>query len=100
MDAFEFFYSSISIFIITFFFGVLLDDQSKKIQDKYDLTPPVAALSQLFMFLSFVYVIQQYNVLHLEIFLPNSIFSTFMFTLQTNMIQNFKTTFDLANNNK
>lgn len=98
MDALEFFYSSISIFIITFFFGVLLDDQSKKIQEKYNLTPPVAAILQLFVFLSFVYFIQQYNLLHLEVFLPHSIFSTFMFTLQTNMIQNFKITFDLANN--
>ncbi len=98
MHPFKFFYSSISIFIITFFFGVLLDEQSIRIQKKYDLSPSIAAILQLFVFLSFVYFIQQYNLLHLEVFLPHSIFSTFMFTLQTNMIQNFKITLDLANN--
>lgn len=90
----HFMYSSVKIFILTFIVGILLDKKAGEIQKRYNLSPPVAGVSQLFAFLFIVYAIQQSGIIYLERYLPHTIFSTFMFTLQTNMIQNFKIVFD------
>ena len=95
MKLLHYIFSSFQIFIITFILGVSIDKYFEFLQKKYKLTPLFVSLLQLLtiFIISFYFYnyslskdIFDYNLRHLS-------FSSFLFSLQQNLINNFKLIF-------
>lgn len=92
----NFFIYSFYIFFITFFLGSFLNNFMEKQQKKYKLNPFISGCIHLLTILLLMYLFHKFHLLYLEKFYsPHIIFSTFLFSLQTNMIVNFKKTFEI-----
>lgn len=97
MNLYKYTISSLQIFIVSFIIGNFINKVFKKLQVKYNILPVIAAFAQLFTIIYITYFIFRYQIYFnlFEQFSPHFIFSSFLFSLQTNMINNFKITFKL-----
>ncbi len=84
------------IFFITFFLGSYLNNFMIIQQKHYSLSPFISAFIHLLTTILLMYLFHRFHLLYLEDFYsPHIVFSTFLFSLQTNMILNFKKTFNI-----
>jgi hypothetical protein len=84
---------SIIIFTLCFVLGVIIDNQFSKIQSKYPKANRLMlAILQLLTIITVTFMLGRLKFYHifLEIYNPNILFSSFLFSLQSNMINNFK----------
>lgn len=84
---------SIIIFTLCFFLGVIIDTQFAKIQKKYTRSNPLfMGILQLLTVITVTFILHKLKFYHifLETYNPNILFSSFLFSLQSNMINNFK----------
>jgi hypothetical protein len=92
MHLYKYTISSLQIFIISFMMGHLINKFFTKLQIQYNIPPLTAGFAQLFSIIFITYFIFKYQIYFnlFEQFSPHFIFSSFLFSLQTNMINNFK----------
>lgn len=92
MNLFDYTITSLQIFIITFIFGVSLDNNFAKLQKKYKLTPLFSAISQLFVLIILSFYIYKFPFSqdYFDYRLRHLTFSSFLIGLQQNMLNNFK----------
>jgi hypothetical protein len=84
---------SIQIFIICFFIGVFIDKQFHILQKSYTkVNQIIFGFAQLITIITITYILHKYKIFHsfFEEYSPNVLFSTFLLSLQSNMIYNFK----------
>ena len=84
---------SIIIFTLCFVLGIQIDTQFNKLQSKYPKANKLMmGILQLLTIISVTFILNQlhfYNIF-LEEYNPNILFSSFLFSLQSTMINNFK----------
>ena len=92
MHLYKYTVSSLQIFLISFIVGNLINKSFEKLQSKYNIQPLFIAVLQLFSIIFITFYIFKYNVFYnfFEDYSPHFIFSSFLFSLQTNMIKTFK----------
>jgi hypothetical protein len=92
MNYIEYIMQSLKVFIFCFILGVIIDNQFKYIQENYNINAFILAISQLITMISVTYIIYKYKIFKLffESYGPHILFSSFLFSLQTTMINNFK----------
>jgi hypothetical protein len=86
---------SLQVFIICFIIGTFIDSQFHKLQQKYTKANEFAFIfgfAQLITIITVTYILYVNKFFHLyfEEYSPNALFSTFLLSLQSNMINNFK----------
>jgi hypothetical protein len=86
---------SLQVFIICFIIGTFIDTQFHKLQKKYTEANEFAFIfgfAQLITVINVTYFLYVNKFFHLyfEEYSPNALFSTFLLSLQSNMINNFK----------
>lgn len=87
---------SLQVFILCFIFGTFVDNQfyiyQKNIIDITKSQRLLLAFSQLFVIITITYLLNAVKFLNqfFEEYTPNVLFSTFLVSLQTTMIGNFK----------
>jgi hypothetical protein len=92
----EYVVKSMQIFFFCFILGIYVDkkfyEYQNSIQNIHQIQRVFIGLAQLFVIISITYVLHSIKFFHefFEEYTPNVLFSTFLFSLQTNMIQNFK----------
>ncbi len=92
----EYVVKSMQIFFFCFILGIYIDkkfyEYQNSIQNIDKFQKLFIGLSQLFVIVSITYVLHSIKFFHdfFEEYTPNVLFSTFLFSLQTNMIRNFK----------
>jgi len=84
---------SLQVFIFCFIIGISIDKQFHNLQKSY--TNPnqlIFGFTQLITIISVTYVLHINKFFHsfFEEYSPNVLFSTFLLSLQSNMISNFK----------
>ena len=84
---------SLQVFIFCFLLGTFIDYQFHKYQEK--LKNPnriLIGFFQLIMIITITYILHSIKFFHsfFEEYSPNVLFSTFLLSLQSNMINNFK----------
>ena len=85
---------SIVIFTLCFSLGIIIDAEFKKIQLKYPNSSPLfLAIMQLLTIISVTFLLHKmkFYYIFLETYNPNILFSSFLFSLQSTMVKNFKT---------
>lgn len=82
---------SLQIFLMSFIIGNIINNSFEKLQHKYKIQPLFIAILQLFSIIVITFYIFKYNIYHnfFETYSPHVIFSSFLFSLQTNMIKTF-----------
>lgn len=94
MDYKNYFYNSLLVFLVSFFFGIYVNRFFEYYSSKYDDTNIKIWLSvaQLASIISITYILHEYKIFRLtfETYNPHVLFSSFLFSLQTNMINTFK----------
>lgn len=93
----EYLVKSTRVFILCFFIGIYINNLFSKIQNQNSqLHPLILASAQLFAIITITYILHSYNFFHtyFEVYTPHVLFSSFLLSLQTNMISNFKTVFE------
>jgi hypothetical protein len=93
----EYLIKSTRVFILCFFIGIYINNLFSKIQNQNSqLHPLILAFIQLLTIITITYILNYYNIFHtyFEEYAPNVLFSSFLLSLQTNMISNFKTVFE------
>lgn len=92
MNLFQYTISSLQIFILCFLLGNAIDKIFYKLQNTYNLPPLIAGFGQLITIIFTTYFIFTHKLFSklFEDYSPNLIFSSFLFGLQPNMINNFK----------
>ena len=93
MQYLDYTFKSIQVFILCFILGTFIDTQFYKYQNT--TTNPnklLIGLSQLIVIISITYILQSIQFLQqfFEEYTPNVLFSSFLLSLQSNMISNFK----------
>lgn len=90
----EYFYNSILIFSISFFLGIYVNRFFEYYSSKYDdINIKIwLSIAQLVSIISITYILYEYKFFRLtfETYNPHVLFSSFLFGLQTNMINTFK----------
>lgn len=89
---------SIIIFTICFSLGIIIDTEFSKIQARNpDINPFFLAIMQLLTVISVTFILNKMNFYHIffETYNPNILFSSFLFSLQSTMVKNFKVTLGL-----
>lgn len=83
---------SLQIFISSFVLGYLINTQFVNLQKRYPNNNPfIMGTAQLLTVITLTYILQlKVFVNFFEEYKPNILFSTFLLTLQTNMIDNFQ----------
>lgn len=87
---------SLNVFILCFLLGTLIDTQFHKYQASIEnissLQKLVIGLFQLVIIITVTYTLNTIKFFHnfFEEYSPNVLFSTFLLSLQSNMITNFK----------
>jgi len=89
---------SLQVFVICFFIGTFIDSQFHKLQKSLSLSKNntvneiLFGFSQLITIITITYMLHVNKFFHLyfEEYSPNVLFSTFLLSLQSNMIRNFK----------
>lgn len=92
MHLYKYTISSLQIFLISFIIGNIINKYFEKLQYKYNIQPLFIAVLQLFSVIFITFYIFKYNAYYnfFEDYSPHFIFSSFLFSLQTNMIKTFK----------
>jgi len=86
--------NSIYVFAVAFVVGTTVNNMFVRIQSQ--LEHPnllVISLAQLLCIITVAYLLNKYDPI--EQYAPRSVFSSFLLTLQTNMINNFKEIFHI-----
>lgn len=92
----EYVVKSMQIFFFCFILGIYIDkkfyEYQKSIQNIHKIQRIFLGLSQLFIIITITYILHSIKFFHefFEEYTPNVLFSTFLFSLQANMIRNFK----------
>lgn len=84
---------SLQVFIICFMIGTFVDQQFHHLQKSYnDTNQFLFGFSQLITIITITYILHINKFFHsyFEEYSPNVLFSTFLLSLQSNMIYNFK----------
>jgi hypothetical protein len=88
---------SLQVFIVCFLIGIFIDNQFHKLQEsiqptEQNYTELLIGFAQLITIISVTYILHITKFFHLyfEEYSPNVLFSTFLLSLQSNMIYNFK----------
>lgn len=84
---------SLQVFILCFILGTFIDTQFRKYQESTkEPNPILIGFIQLVTIISITYVLQTVQFLQqfFEEYTPNVLFSSFLLSLQSNMIDNFK----------
>jgi hypothetical protein len=84
---------SLQVFIICFFLGTFIDQQFHRLQKSYtEANQFIFGFSQLLVVITVTYLLHINRFFHsfFEEYSPNVLFSTFLLSLQSNMIYNFK----------
>jgi len=84
---------SLQVFILCFILGTFVDTQFRKFQESIKNPNPILiGFTQLITIISITYVLQTVQFLQqfFEEYTPNVLFSSFLLSLQSNMIDNFK----------
>lgn len=87
--------TSLKVFIVCFVIGIIIDKIFYNIQLYFTNLPPLLlAFLQLFVIINITYLLYHYKLFgeFFETYSPHIIFSTFLFSLQTTMFNNFKST--------
>jgi hypothetical protein len=85
---------SLKVFTVCFIIGIIIDKIFYNIKLQYtNLHPLFLAFTQLFVIINITYLLHHYKLFsqYFETYSPHIIFSTFLFSLQSTMIDNFKT---------
>ena len=87
--------NSLLIFIFSFVLGIYINRIFKYIHEKYIVYNQLEiflAFIQLFVIIIITYILHQYKIFNLafEYYNPHILFSSFLFSLQTTMIDIFK----------
>jgi dolichyl-phosphate-mannose--protein O-mannosyl transferase len=88
---------STKVFILCFFIGIYINKLFTKIQKQNSqLNPLILAFIQLLVVITVTYILHysKFFNTYFEIYTPNVVFSSFLLSLQTNMISNFKNAFE------
>lgn len=91
---------SLQVFILCFIIGTFVDNQfelyQKNITNITKYQRLLLGFSQLFVIITITYLLNTVKFLNqfFEEYTPNVLFSTFLVSLQTNMINNFKDLLD------
>lgn len=81
---------SLYVFLLSFTLGVLIDNTFEKNVQMYpDKTLPLAFL-QLFTVITISYILHEYHFRYTETYTPHVLFSSFLLSLQSTMIKNFR----------
>lgn len=89
----------IVIFTLCFVLGIIIDTQFNKLQSKYPRANKLMlGILQLLTVISVTFILHELKFYHifLETYNPNILFSSFLFSLQSTMINNFKSTLGVA----
>lgn len=84
--------NSLVIFIFSFVFGIYINKFFEVLYNKYQNRELILALLQLFTIIFFTYFLHKYKLFNytFEYYNPHILFSSFLFSLQTTMINTFK----------
>ena len=94
MDYTQYITNSLKVFIVCFIIGIIIDKIFYNIKMHFtNIHPLVLAFLQLFTIINITYLLHHYKLFsqYFETYSPHIIFSTFLFSLQSTMIDNFKT---------
>lgn len=92
----EYTFKSLQVFILCFILGTFIDNLFHKYQESLknvsSIEKLLIGLIQLITIITVTYVLHTIKFLHnfFEEYTPNVLFSTFLLSLQSNMISNFK----------
>jgi hypothetical protein len=84
---------SLQVFILCFILGTFIDNQFRKYQESFkNPNRPFLGFLQLVTIITITYILQTVQFLQqfFEEYTPNVLFSSFLLSLQSNMIDNFK----------
>jgi hypothetical protein len=84
---------SLQVFIISFFIGTFIDKQFHRLQKSYtQINKLIFGFAQIITVITVTYILHTYKIFNsfFEEYSPNVLFSTFLLSLQSNMIYNFK----------
>lgn len=93
----EYLIHSLLIFTVCFLLGTMVNTQFEKYQLKLGsidkITRAKIGLLQLIVIITLTYILQSLKLFHyyFETYNPSALFSTFLLSLQINMIKNFQT---------
>jgi hypothetical protein len=96
MKYIEYTLKSLNVFILCFLLGTFIDEQFHKYQESVknisSLQKLLIGLFQLVTIITVTYILHTIKFFHnfFEEYSPNVLFSTFLLSLQSNMISNFK----------
>lgn len=93
MNYIPYIFNSFKIFIVCFVVGIIIDKLFYNIKLHFTTIHPfLLAFLQLFVVIHVTYLLHHYKLFSefFETYSPHIIFSTFLFSLQTTMIDNFK----------
>ena len=91
-------FKSIIIFTLCFSLGIIIDTEFSKIQARNPgINPFFLAVIQLLTIISVTFILNKMKFYHIffETYNPNILFSSFLFSLQSTMVKNFKITLGL-----
>jgi hypothetical protein len=92
----EYLVKSMQIFLFCFILGIYIDKKFYEYQNSivniHKIQRLFLGLLQLLVIISITYILHSIKFFHefFEEYTPNVLFSTFLFSLQANMIHNFK----------
>lgn len=92
MNYTEYVIESLKVFVFCFVLGIIVDNQFKFLQANYNINRLILAIMQLVVIITVTYIIYKYKIFRIffESYSPHILFSSFLFSLQTTMIDNFK----------
>ncbi len=93
MDYFEYLFKSLQVFILCFILGSLINNIFIKIQNYFNIPISIVfGFLQLITIISITYILHNIQFLEqfFEEYTPNVLFSSFLLSLQSNMLNNFK----------
>lgn len=92
MDYKAFILKSITIFFLIFIIGYNVNKFFEKVQERNpDISPGLFGFIHLLCIINIAYIIHASEISkHFELYTPNIMFSSFLLSLQTSMISNFK----------
>ena len=100
MSYINYIHKSLQIFLLCFIIGSYVNNVFIIIQKRNpQINTFVIAVLQLITIISITYLLRKEKIFHsfFEEYSPNVLFSTFLVSLQTNMINNFKSALSVEN---
>jgi uncharacterized membrane protein YoaK (UPF0700 family) len=90
MDYIKYTSDSVYVFIVSFIFGTVVNRIFSKFQRMFvNPSALVFGIAQLITIVTIAYLFHKHN--QIEPYTPHVLFSSFLMSLQTNMIDNFRT---------